>query len=313
MASFFDPPFEHPAADLTEGDRAWLLNAAAFHLRALGRLGEAVAPMRVSMEMDVEREEWEGAARSASNLSELQLTLGEVAAAVASGEAAIKHADRSGDAFQRMLNRTTLAEARHQAGDVAAAQALFEEAERMQAERQPGHPRLYSLQGYRYCDLLTLGQAETVRERAAEAQKIAVRNNWLLDIGLDHLSLGRAVLALGDRDEARQQLDLAVDGLLKSGNMDDVPRGLLARAALFREVEEFARSWHDLDEVMRIATRSAMRLFECDAHLGYAHLALAEDKPDAAREHLASAKPLVRECGYHRRDEEVDELEKALT
>ncbi|NJO37416.1 MAG: hypothetical protein HC871_07060, partial [Rhizobiales bacterium] len=32
VASFFDPPFAHPAADLAEGDRAWLLNQAAFRL-----------------------------------------------------------------------------------------------------------------------------------------------------------------------------------------------------------------------------------------------------------------------------------------
>ncbi|MDH3665178.1 MAG: hypothetical protein OEU92_35050, partial [Alphaproteobacteria bacterium] len=51
VASFFDPPFAHPAADLREGSRAWLLNQAAFRLRALGRLGEAVAPMRAALEM----------------------------------------------------------------------------------------------------------------------------------------------------------------------------------------------------------------------------------------------------------------------
>ena len=78
------------------------------------------------------------AAIRASNLSELQLTLGEVAAAVASGEAAINHADR--DAFQRMSNRTTLADARHQAGEVAAAQALFEEARGCRRNASPAMP-----------------------------------------------------------------------------------------------------------------------------------------------------------------------------
>jgi hypothetical protein len=127
-ASFFDPPFAHAAADLSEGSRVWFLNEAALNLRAFGRLGEAVAPVRVSMEMDVEREDWKGAAISASNLSELQLTLGEVAAVVPSGEASIEHADRSGDAFERLVNRTTLADTRHQVGDWAAAKVLFEEA-----------------------------------------------------------------------------------------------------------------------------------------------------------------------------------------
>ena len=109
------------------------------------------------------------AAITAGNLSELQLTLGEVAEAIALAEQSVEYADRSGDAFQRMASRTTLADARHQAGERARAEALFQEAERLQAERQPEYPRLYSLQGYRYCDLLLdLGRHAEVRDRAAQ-------------------------------------------------------------------------------------------------------------------------------------------------
>ena len=318
VASFFDPPFDHPAADLTEPVRAWLLNTAAYNLRALGRLGEAVAPMRAGLEMAVEQEEWGEAARRASNLSELQLTLGEVAAAVASGEAAINHADRSGDDDWQnfIVSRTALADARHQAGEVAGAQALFEEAEGMQAESQPGYAYLYSLQGYRYCDLLlTLGQAEAVRERAAYALDLSTKflgkGLGLHDIALDHLSLGRAALAQGDLDEARRQLDQAVGGL-RGSEMFRVPGALLPRAALFREVGAFTESQKDLEEARRMAERGGMRLHQCDAHLGFARLALAESNPDAGRVHLEAAKVLVSACRYGRRKDEVEALEAKL-
>ncbi|MEM8950958.1 MAG: toll/interleukin-1 receptor domain-containing protein [Pseudomonadota bacterium] len=311
VASFFDSPFEHPANDLVESARAWLLNQAAFRLRALGRLGEAVAPMQAGLGMVVDQEDWEQAAIHASNLSQLQLTLGQISATVS--EAAIKHADRSGNAFQRLVNRATIADARHQAGDLAAAQALFEEAEALQAAFQPYYPHLYSDPGYRYCDLLlTLGQADAVRERALEANEIAMRHNWPLEIALDRLSLGRAAMVLGYRDEARRRLDQAVKGLREAGTMHELPRGLLARASFFCEVKEFTKSRGDLDEAMRIAERGGMRLFQCDAHLGYARVALAEKRHDDARERLKSAKTLVSECGYHRRDGEVEELEEAL-
>ena len=56
------------------------------------------------------------AAIRASNLSELELTLGDVAGAVRDAEQSVTFADRSGDAFQRMGNRTTLGDALHQAG-----------------------------------------------------------------------------------------------------------------------------------------------------------------------------------------------------
>jgi len=154
VACFFDTPWTAVSPNLTPAAQAWLLNEAAFYLRALGRLTEAAEPMRASMEMDIDRGEWKGAAISASNLSQLELTRGAVAAAVTAGGESVTYADRSGDAFQRMSKRIAHADALHQAGRTDEARGLFEEAERMQAERQPAYPRLYSLQGFQYCDLL---------------------------------------------------------------------------------------------------------------------------------------------------------------
>ena len=315
VASFFDPPFAQASADLTEPARAYLLNYAAFLLHALGQLGKAVAPMRAAIKNHNEQENWREAARSAYNLSQLQLALGDVVDAITAGETAVDHADRSGDEAQRIGSRATLAHAKHQAGAFEAATTLFREGEAMQAERQPAYPKLYSNDGHYYCDLLlTLGQVEAVRTRVVQTLEWAVLSEQgsLLAIALDHLSLGRAALLQGDRDEARTRLDEAVDGLREAGAIDYVASGLLARAAFFREAKEYALSRRDLDEVMRIATRCGMRLFECDAHLEFAHLALAEDNPDAARPHLESAASLVSACGYHRRDPEIADLKKKL-
>ncbi len=154
LVHLFAEPWQRPAPALSAPAQAWLLNEAAFHLRALGRLAEALAPMRAGAEMHVEQQAWKNAATSYGNLSELQLALGRIDAAVADARRSVEHADRSGDAFQRMGKRTTLADALHQQGEVAEAQAAFAEAEAMQAERQPQYPRLYSLGGFRYCDLL---------------------------------------------------------------------------------------------------------------------------------------------------------------
>ena len=135
----------------------------------------------------------------------------------------------------------------------------------------------------------------------------------LLDIALDHLSLGRAALALSEMDEARTRLDQAIDGLRGAGHIEFIPNGLLARAVFFREVKQYTLSRRDLGEVMRVATRSGMPLFECDAHLEYARLILAEGGSQAdARASLDKAEALVRETGYHRRDGEVTELKEQL-
>jgi hypothetical protein len=107
VACFFEQPWSRVSPVLTEGAQAWLLNEAAFRLRALGRLTEALEPMRAGLEMGVKQENWKAAAIRANNLSELELTLGEVAGAVGNAEQSVSHADRSRDAFTKMGTRTT--------------------------------------------------------------------------------------------------------------------------------------------------------------------------------------------------------------
>jgi len=126
-----------------------------------------------------------------------------------------------------MATRTTQADALHQAGQTDQARRLFVAAEAIQAERQPKYPRLYSLSGFRYCDLLLadaeytawrrtldpqvripdLADLQNTCDQAAEhaGQTLAwVRGKLgLLDEALDRLTLGRvaiyqALLTLAD-------------------------------------------------------------------------------------------------------------------
>ncbi len=84
-------------------------------------------------------------------MSELELTLGDVAMAVADAEQSVAHADRSGDAFWRMASRAKVADALHQAGRRPEASERFREAEVLQAEWQPAYPLLYALGGFQAC------------------------------------------------------------------------------------------------------------------------------------------------------------------
>ena len=159
VACFFDPPWIRVSPDLEPRAQAWLLNQAAFRLRALGRLSEALEPMRAAVEWAVIQRAWKEESIGSNNLSELELTLGEVEPAIRDAQASVTHADRSGDAFWRMGTRAVHADALHQAGRKTELRALFVEAEAMQAELQPSHPLLYSIAGFCYCDWL-LADAE---------------------------------------------------------------------------------------------------------------------------------------------------------
>ena len=111
----------------------------------------------------------------ASNLSELELTLGEVAGAVGDAEQSVTYADRSGDASQRMSKRTTHADALHQAGRRAEAETRFREAEQMQEQRQSDYPLLYSLSGFRYCDLLLAAPERAAWQRTLRGAAVSER------------------------------------------------------------------------------------------------------------------------------------------
>jgi hypothetical protein len=321
VACFFDEPWKQPASVFDAQRQGILLNRAAFRLRALGRLGEAVVPMRASVEMARiagEAATDEGArlfqsseaARRASNLSELELTLGDVPLAVADAEQSVTYADRSGDAFQQMSKRTTHADALHQAGRRADAETRFREAEQMQANDEPGYWLLYGVQGFQYCDLLlaaseravwqmvleiktqdltletSIDSCRTVSQRAAQTLKWITGKLGLLDEALDHLTLGRAALyevklALGglpfktQDSELKPSIAAAVDGLRRAGTTHWIPAALLTRAWLrfLTGARTGSRSaQEDLNEAWEIAERGPMRLFMADIHLYRARL-----------------------------------------
>jgi len=259
------------------------------------------------------------AAIAAGNLSELFVIMGDLRQALEFAQQSVDRADESGVAFQRIIKRTTLADALHQAGRAAEAEALFGEAEAMQMEWQSEYPLLYSLQGFRYCVLL-LGQRKylEVQDRATRFFEWRAQSDSLLTIALDHLVLGKAHLARAQQEgrndfsKAAEHLDQAVDGLRQAAAQEFIPLGLLDRAALHRVRSDFERARRDLDEAMAIAKRGQMGLHQADAHLEFARLYLAMGEEAEAREHLATAKEMIGRMGYHRRDGDVAELEERL-
>ncbi len=314
LSTFFETPWSTPSSGLSDEAKAFAMNCAGFSLRALNRMFEAAEPMKAGMELQITQKDWSNVAVAASNLSALYLTLGDIAPAISYARRSVEFADKSGDGFERESDRTTLADALHQSGAMEDAYVLFQEAEQMQGVRTPDYRFLYSLYGYRFCDLLlSWGEYAGVRERTEETIQIAKQQHWLQDIALDHLSLGRASMLLaieqhGDLASASDYLDRAVDGLREAGTQHMLPRGLLARAALSRLQTNFPQAHTDLNETFDIATQGGQLLHLTDYHLESARLALAEGERSKAADHLTSAQDLIAKTGYHRRDGELAAL-----
>ena len=253
----------------------------------------------------------------------------------------------------------------------------------MQKERQPHFPLLYSFSGYQYCDLLLEecsvfgvqfsarnSVLEIVREVRVHAETtlewLTAAGQDILSVALDHLTLGRTyvlesrnmILETRDKhketeqvsalDSAEDHLNDSVSLLRQAGMQDQLPRGLLYRAALWRVKYEITKgesqielAERDLSEVERIAERGSMLIFQIQAALERARLALVLGDREQAKEKLDKACELIRQTekpyvphkpdwedweppeyigvfkegdivGYHCRNGEIDALRKAI-
>jgi hypothetical protein len=143
-----------------------------------------------------------------------------------------------------------------------------------------------------------------------------------------------------DANAALTQLNEAVHRLRAAGYIEHVPRGLLGRAAFRRSIGDWTGAARDLGEVEEIAELGPMRPFLCVTALERARLAfsrvetyaplqgtLRNDNPSKveppnpdhvveqikeAAKQLAIAANRIVENGYHRRDEELAELQAVL-
>ncbi|MGV3617896.1 MAG: hypothetical protein ACO1SV_21430 [Fimbriimonas sp.] len=342
-ACFFDIPWKTVCPQFSAPAQAWILNQAAFHLRALGRSSDAREPMEAGLKMRVQEENWKNAAFSACNMCELLVSLGEGADAVETAGKGVGYADRSEEWFVQMAGRAYLADALHQTGKREEALRLFQEAEIIYRNERSNEPHLYSLAGFWYGDFLLssverevwrlhlrlspesapenlLSCCRDVFHRTWQSFGQASRSDRLLDIALDHLTLAKlayfkAILEGEDAASLPPVFDGAVDALRKAGGQDHLPRGLLSRAWHHAASGFLSEARRDLDEAWDIAARGPMILHMIDVLLHRARLfrnVIPYPWEGSAKEDLKEARRLIEKHGYWRRKEELGDAETAI-
>ncbi len=337
ISAFFEESWSEVSSELDASDQAWLLGEAANNLRALGRLTEALQPMRAGLEMYVRQKNRTQAAACSINLRELRVTLGMLREAVTDAQQSLSLADSSDGMVQRIVSRTSVADALHQSGLRTEAGTLFVEAERLQREINPMFDLLYSQRGFQYCDWL-LAPAEhaawqhllfqplsysrsQISGGLAEVDRRAMTTlAWersfgsLLNNALNVLTLARAGLirAILEADPSSPQATLelprvaaVVNSLRSAGVVEYIARGLLTAASYHFVRGEPTVAHRHLAEAQQIAQRGPMPLILADIHLTRARLF-------RDREALAQAANLIRTHGYGRRAEELADAERAL-
>lgn len=346
ISCFFEQPWNVPSSALTGDDKSWIIGQAAFRLRALGRLVEAIEPMQIGLEMGVRAKAWSEATIRAKNLSELKLMLGEITEALMNAENSLTYADLDKVDWRSFItSRSVKANALHHAGETSKAEMLYREIDKFQSDHQPDFPLLYSVEGFRYCELLlsrpersawhsTFSSSFTpilslsdicvaVSARADRTLEWAKKSSSdILSAALDQLTKGRASLfaAIVGRTPINSciaPIARAMEELRCAGTQYYLPNGLLTRAWL-RSLENkptgTESSQSDLDEAWEISERGPMRLHMADIHLYRARLFFREQTYPwkSPQDDLAAAEKLINDCGYHRRDEELADAKSAI-
>ncbi len=182
-----------PDEALGETERSWLLAMAAFCLMSLGRLEEALGPRGLHRQMSKDAKDWNEFCIASEGLMDLQTPLGRWAEAEAVAREALAAAPRI-EQTEKRWQRTMEAQAYlgrilHGRGRLAQARTAFEQAEAVQAENRPHEPKLYSLAGFGYAQLL-LEQAWDPTQRRA----VLKRGRYALEIHnkYPHHGLSRA-------------------------------------------------------------------------------------------------------------------------
>ena len=293
---------------LSEASHTKLLSDEAYSLKSRGQLEEALEPQSLVHQQTRNAGDWNNFCRSAENLVSLLTPLGRWAEAEAVSCEAVSVANSIKDKEERWQRTTTaladLGHTLHGRGYLKQASTAYNLAEIVQAEAHH-HPKLYSIYGYNYAQLLLEQACQEAGWREVLARRhtsldIAVKLNHSLSQALDHGTIGLARAALGEPDTVLA-LDLAVTTMQRAGTIIHLPAMHLARAQYQRSLHNLPAAWADLETAQGIARQSNMRTYLVECALLGGNLFLDEARAPEAAAHYASAAQLILEDGYGRR------------
>ncbi|HLP45358.1 MAG TPA: tetratricopeptide repeat protein, partial [Candidatus Kapabacteria bacterium] len=318
LSTFFSHPWDQLENSISEDSKCFILIQIGLYLRALGRLEEALQAIKSALKTALKQKKWKNAAIAANHLSGIYFNLGDISNAIKSARQSVDLIDCTDHVFWRSFCRTTLADRLHQTGKIKEAENWFIEAEALQTKSKSEYLFNIAMQSFRFCDqLLSQGKYKEVQNRTEKMSKLELESNF--SKGLNYLSMGRSYWFQSldenssDFKKALDYLNYAVEDLKKAGEQDYLARCLLSRAAVFRTMKKFSKAWEDLNDTFEIIERGMMNLLSADYHLEASQLSIDEGKKEEARKYFETAREMINNMKYHRRDGEVSSLFSKLS
>lgn len=306
LTELFEQPWSRPSDVLTAEQQAHLLITTGYCLRAIGDLSAAIQATRLSRDRYEALKNYGEAADAAGNLTQMLTASGRIKEAIASGskgaELARSCKDKSAN-YRERVNLANHGDARHQAWRLKEAQQSFERAEMLQAAAFPDWPTLISYRGFLYCDLLlSLSEFDDVHERASRSLSHPKSANHPAVRGLDYLTLAKVEMLRpnGDLHLAKTHLEKAEELVRTGGDLDDLPRVLVALAEVGRLRGDVATAQTQLRQAVWLCERAGQNLRMVDCLTVQARVEALRGSSRKARNLKARATQMAAAMGYAR-------------
>ncbi|MGV9503849.1 trypsin-like peptidase domain-containing protein [Streptomyces sp. NPDC003642] len=305
------------------GLRGWVLHEVATSLQMLGRLWEAVDPLRRAEASFRALGRYHQAAVSCQNRTELHLSLGQLTKAEEAIDEAFDLAARAGDHEDVLVAETLRGALLHHRSEHDEAEQSFTSA-LARAQQFTPVPILYSRSGVYYAEHLRATGRATAARKAHEANlMICRRTGWAADealclIGLGDLALDQVANATDEVDsgaalqEATDRFEAAYAIARGITRREVLIASLLARCRLAAATGRPADARGEADQALAMALSGGYRIAEVEARIALTRVYRAVGDEEAAWDEISRATETAREIGYRQGEDAALTLEGSL-
>lgn len=320
IRTFFKKEWTETRTELGKDEKFYLLSCAATNLIYLGEINEAIEPSSKSINWFIQHEKWLEASITAGPLISMLIAAGRMFEAFSLIDEIQECVENTNNSVVKAMAFNFHAYAYHLHGRDDKAKELFEKAENILIQCSPCSPVTFPTVSSYYCKfLLDTGAPELALQRSLKTFAWREQKTWQVAIDTtsllasDILVLGLVFLQLGDRTNARIQLDRQVELLKSADEWLYLPTGLNSRAEFHIETNNFQAAMRDLEEALSISLRTGAKFSEWETYINFAQLHYGYEDYDSCKAYLQRAKDLPDMGMYRFRDAEIDELNNNLS
>lgn len=319
IRAFFSKAWTEPVEALSEDAKFHLLSSAASNLMSLGKVEEAIGPSVISINWFLEGEKWLEAAMTAGPFVSMLIAEGSLDKAIALLDKLEVCVEKTNNIAIQAMSLNFRAYAYYLQGENEKAKFLFEQAEEILTQPEPGIPVPFPTVSSYYCRfLLETGEYQKALQRSLKTFAWRELKSWQVAIDTtslyasDLLVLGLTFMQLGDLRNAEKHLTKQVELFKSADEWLYLPAGLSARAKLFIETNSFLEAGQDLEEALAISMRTGAKFAQWEVCILFVELYLKQENHTLARSYLKRARQIPGMESYRFRDSEISELGKCL-